>query len=153
MSSTTSDNVVVLNKTSAVRSCPQGSLQPAEFARFVVLSTPLRGLELVLKPKRGQLRWYFGSGKGADFTVTDGTLHPSHLIIERIGDEWLVSCHKDCWGFFVNDEPVETAVIDSGDRLRVGRHELVFVAGQVTNELSDEDSHSSWWSRWFHRAS
>lgn len=99
------------------------------------------------------MRWFFGSGRGADFTVTDGSLHPSHLIIERTGDEWLVSCHKDCWGFFVNDEPVEMAVIDNGDRLRVGRYELVFVAGQVTEDLSEESVHSSWWLRWFHRAS
>lgn len=146
-------NLLVLNQSSVVRSCPQQSLQPAEFARFIVLSTPLRGLELVLKPRRGQTRWYLGSDSGADFTISDATLHPSHLIIEQSGEEWILSCHRDCWGFFVNDEPLETAVIEHGDRLRIGRHELVFVGAKGLPELDDEAAHSSWWSRLFHRAS
>lgn len=152
MATSGSGNVLVLNNSSVVRSCPQASLQPAEFARFIVLSTPLRGMELVLKPRRGSLRWSIGSGSGADFTITDATLHPSHLVIERSAGEWIVSCHRECWGFYVNDEPLETAVLDNGDRLRLGRHELVFVAGQAVDELSEE-RHQPWWTRWFHRAS
>ncbi|HVL02001.1 MAG TPA: FHA domain-containing protein [Dongiaceae bacterium] len=145
-------NVLVLNQSSVVRSCPKDSLQPGEFARFIVLSTPLRGLELVLKPKRDQIRWYLGSDKGADFTISDGTLHPCHLKIENYGEEWLLTSHRDCWGFFVNDEPLETAVIEHGDRLRIGRHELVFVGARDLEEDLDVVP-SSWWSRLFHRAS
>ncbi len=153
MASSGSGNLLVLNSNSIVRSCPSASLQPAEFARFIVLSTPLRGMELVLKPKRGHLRWSIGSGASADFTITDATLHPTHLVVERAGDEWIVVCHRDCWGFYVNDEPLETAVLDSGDRLRIGRHELIFVGGQVGEELGEDSQPASWWSRWFHRAS
>ena len=116
---------------------------------FHDLSTPLRGMELVLRPRcRGWRRWVLGTGKGVDFRITDSTLHDTHLIFERQGEDWLVSCPPDCWGFFVNDEPVETAVVEHGDRLRVGRHELVFVGGELGVREQDERAvQPRWWRR------
>ena len=142
-------NILLLRKNAPLRTIPNQSLEPAEFPRLVVLSTPLRGMELVLRPYcRGWRRWVLGSGKGVDFRITDSTLHDTHLIIERQGEDWLVSCPPDCWGFFVNDEPLETAVVEHGDRLRVGRHELVFVGGELGVTEQDEKAvQPRWWRR------
>lgn len=150
-------NILVLENSAITRNCPSSALQPSEFARFLILSAPLRGKELVLKPLRGRSRWILGAGKGADFSLADPTLQANHLFIERLGVEWLVTSHKDCWGFYVNNEPVETAVIEHGDRLRVGRHEMVFVDARPSVELDEEEievkEHSRGWLRWFNRAS
>ena len=95
-------NILLLRKNAPLRTIPNQSLEPAEFPRLVVLSTPLRGMELVLRPYcRGWRRWVLGSGKGVDFRITDSTLHDTHLIIERQGEDWrsmirCVSCRFLC---------------------------------------------------------
>ena len=146
-------NVLVLDSNALQRSCPQQALQPTEFPRFLVLSTPLRGMELKLKSHKSKATWILGSGFGADFTIADSTLHASHLYIEFVSGDWFVTCHPDCWGFHVNGEPVETAVVEHGDRLRVGRHELIFVGAQPVSALEESRDQGRGWLRWFKRAS
>lgn len=122
--------VLMLDERQLRRECPSRALQAVGLPRLVVLSAPLRGKELVLEPRQSQAIWTLGSGAGADFVILDATLRAIHLFVERIGDDWLLSSHPDCWGFHVNDEPVETAVVEHGDRILVGRLEMVFVGGQ-----------------------
>ncbi len=145
-------NILVLESNALQRSCPSNALQPDEYARFLILSAPLRGKELVLKPGRGRTKWILGSGHGADFVLVDPTLQATHLYIENLSGEWLVTSHPDCWGFHVNNEPVETAVIEHGDRLRVGRFEMIFV-GSKPMAVLDDGKEGSRWRRWFRRAS
>lgn len=102
---------------------------PCDFARFIILSPPLRGLEMVLKPHRNQRNWTLGSSSGVDFYIRDPSLLDRHLSVERLDDVWMISTNPDCEGCIVNGEPVETAVVEDGDRLLVGRFELVFLEG------------------------
>jgi hypothetical protein len=115
------------------RSFPRLLNQPGEFARFVILSPPLRGLEMVLKPQPRQRHWTLGSATGVDFYIRDPSLLGVHLMIERVDDVWMMTSHEDCWGFRVNNEPVETAVVEHGDRVSVGRFDLVFLDGLNLN--------------------
>lgn len=147
-------NILVLDNSALPRNCPSNALQLHEHARFLILSAPLRGKELVLKPLRGRSKWIIGAGHGADFILADPTLQATHLYIEKTGGEWLITSDPNCWGFYVNNEPVETAVIEHGDRLRVGRYEMVFVGAKPLEELDDEFKEPSRrWLRWFRRAS
>lgn len=139
--------VLVLDKRQLRRECPPGTLRPLALPRLVVLSAPLRGKELILEPRRGQSIWTLGSGVGADFVIADMTLRATHLFVEHAGQDWLLSSHPDCWGFHVNDEPVETAVVEHGDRICVGRLEMVFVGGQQGAEgvpVAGSDTRK-WW--------
>jgi hypothetical protein len=54
----------------------------------------------------------------------------------------------------VNEEPVETAVVEHGDRIIVGRLEMVFVGGQESAEVEPAVSAGTrkWWRR-FRRVS
>lgn len=157
MTSRTTDkdtsSILVLEKDTTARNCPSESLQPSEFARFLILSTPLRGKELVLKPRHGRAHWILGVGKGADFVLADPTLLAHHLSIENLDGEWLVTAHPDCWGFYVNNEPVETAVVEHGDRLRVGRHEMIFIGARPEVVLDEVEAEvpepGRRWLRWF----
>ncbi|MEZ5507154.1 MAG: FHA domain-containing protein [Gammaproteobacteria bacterium] len=146
--------VLVLDEGQLRRECPSRALQPLGLPRLVVLSAPLRGKELVLEPRQSQAIWTLGSGAGADFVILDATLRAIHLFVERVGDDWLLSSHPDCWGFHVNDEPVETAVVEHGDRVVVGRLEMVFVGGQESAEVEPAVSADTrkWWRR-FRRVS
>lgn len=146
-------NVLMLDNDALPRECPANALQPKEFARFLILSAPLRGKELILTTPRSHGRWVLGSSRDADFVLADPGLLPAHLYIEVLGGEWLVTCHQDCWGFHVNQEPVETVVIEHGDRLKVGRFELLFVGGKPVPELEDSKENPRSWLRWFRRAS
>lgn len=157
MTSRTTDrdtsNILVLENNALTRNCPS-SLQPCEFARFLILSAPLRGKELVLRPLRGRSTWVLGAGRRADFVLADPTLQANHLSIENLDGEWLVTAHPDCWGFYVNGEPVETAVVEHGDRLRVGRHEMVFIGARPIAvldgmEAGKEAEPPRRWLRWF----
>ena len=152
-SSREASNVLILDSNIVHRKCPRTTLIPTGQARLVVLSAPLRGLELELLPDRRRKHWTLGSSSRADFVIADSTLHATHLSIESCGGEWLVSSHPDCWGFYVNDEPVETAVVEHGDRLRVGRHELIFVGSKPVARAVDVKQDGRSWLRWFRRAS
>lgn len=147
-------NVLLLDERQLRRECPSRVLQPLGLPRLVVLSAPLRGKELVLEPRRSQAIWTLGSGAGSDFVIVDATLRAIHLYVERVGDDWLLSSHPDCWGFHVNDEPVETAVVEHGDRIVVGRLEMIFVGGQKGDELVPPPAGDTrkWWRR-FRRVS
>lgn len=142
-------NVLVLANKSVTRGCPQQALKPMLFARLVVLSAPLRGLEMVFEPRGDKSVWILGSGYGADIVIPDATLHATHLFVERSGQEWLLTSHPDCWGFYVNDEPVETAVVEHGDRICLGRIELVFVGAEVAPAQAGDLTQSRKWWRWF----
>lgn len=103
------------------------SAKPCEFARLIMLSPPLRGLEMVMTPNHGQTSWTLGSSSGVDFYVRDPSLAGHHLTIEQMDDLWMITTSPGSEGCIVNGEPVETAVIEDGDRLLVGRFELVFL--------------------------
>lgn len=108
------------------------SRQPCPYARFIILSAPLRGLEMVLKPHKDQNHWSLGSATGVDFYIRDPGLLAYHLCIEHSEDQWMITTHPDSEGCIVNGEPMEMAVIEDGDRLIVGRFELVFLEGACT---------------------
>lgn len=116
------------------RNLPALDEKNSEFDRFVILSPPLRGLEMTLQPRLGKQQWTLGSSSGVDFYVRDPSLLDVHLIIEQADCNWMIHCHRKCWGMLVNLEPVQMAVIEDGDRIIVGRFELVFVEASVVSE-------------------
>ena len=118
--------------TPVTRNLPSLSEKHSAFDRFVILSPPLRGLEMTLqdqhpiqKPIKKQ--WSLGSSSGVDFYIRDQSLLDIHLLIERFDEGLMLTCNPRCWGFLVNLEPMQTAIIEHGDRVIVGRFELVFV--------------------------
>ncbi len=144
-------NDLILENTTLQRSCPQKARSPSEFARLMVLSTPLRGLVLEFDTRQEKTAWILGSGAEADFVVSDSSVHGKHLYFEKSDDDWMVTSHPDCWGFLVNNEPVETAVIEDGDRLRVGRHEMIFVESKSMVQQMECKASDNGWRRWFKR--
>ena len=109
------------------------SSKSCEFARLIMLSAPFRGLEMVLRPHHGQRNWTLGSTSGVDFYLRDPSLLDCHLNIEHFDELWMITTHPDSGGCLVNGEPVETAVVENGDRIQIGKFDFVFLEGAAPN--------------------
>lgn len=67
-----------------------------------------------------------GSATGVDFYIRDPSLQGNHINITFDDGLWMISAHPGCHSCIVNGEPMETAVIEDGDRLLVGRFDMIF---------------------------
>ena len=47
-------------------------------------------------------------------------------LIQKLDDVWMIHTHPSSRNCRVNGEPVTTAVVEQGDRLQVGRFEMLF---------------------------
>lgn len=103
------------------------SATPCEHARLIMISSPFRGLELVMRPQHGQRNWTLGSTSGVDFYLRDPSLLDCHLNIEHLEDLWMITTHPESGGCIVNGEPVETAVVENGDRIEIEDFQFVFL--------------------------
>lgn len=123
----------VRHSTPVTRNMPALREQHCEHDRFVILSPPLRGLEMTLQTQHGQKQWTLGSSRTADFSIHDPSLLDTHLLIERLEEGVMLTCNPNGWGVLVNLEPLQMALVEDGDRIIVGRFEMVFVAASVAS--------------------
>ena len=71
-----------------------------------------------------------GRATGADFSVDGALVSRVHCrLVARPDGELEVSDLESTNGTFVNGKRVQTAVLQSGDRLQIGRVELVALRG------------------------
>ena len=70
-------------------------------------------------------RTTLGRGSDADYRFDDNSLSRLHATIYRDGDRVWVVDENSTNGTFVNGKKIDRATLVTGDRLRVGRVELI----------------------------
>ena len=67
-----------------------------------------------------------GRSGRCDITINDPAISGQHCRLVPREQKWFLVDLKSTNGTFLNDQRVEVQVIQPGDRLRIGNHELVF---------------------------
>lgn len=93
--------------------------------RLVVLSAPIRGKSFLL---RADVRndWLLGRGEQCDFVISDKTVSSSHARMRRLDGEWVLEACEGKNPIIVNNRTVEFSPLHPGDKVRIGRMEMVF---------------------------
>lgn len=80
-----------------------------------------------------------GRGTNADFIVGDALISRIHCRFTASELQLQVEDLKSTNGTFVNDKRIEVALLEDGDRLRVGQVELVVSRGEPEQDGESGD--------------
>jgi pSer/pThr/pTyr-binding forkhead associated (FHA) protein len=92
-------------------------------ATLVVLEGAVPGAEHALREPRTVL----GRGPAAGVTLADDEVSQQHAAVEFTGEGFRVVDLGSTNGTRLNGEPVQSAELDHGDRLQLGRHVVQLV--------------------------
>ena len=98
---------------------------PVECGLFVVESGPKAGSRYGLEAPVTTI----GRDGAADILLDDVTVSRRHVEVERVGDRYVVRDVGSLNGTYVNRLRIESAELDDGDELQIGRFKLVFFHG------------------------
>lgn len=107
---------------------------PADTALLVVKRGPNAGSRFLLD----QQVTTAGRHPNSDIFLDDVTVSRRHVEFHRTGDTFSVSDVGSLNGTYLNREPIETAVLASGDEVQIGKFRLVFLTGHRTSGSSDQ---------------
>jgi len=98
---------------------------PVECGLFVVESGPKAGSRYGLEAPITTI----GRDGAADILLDDVTVSRRHVEVERVGNRYVVRDVGSLNGTYVNRGRIESAELDDGDELQIGRFKLVFFHG------------------------
>lgn len=99
---------------------------PGSGPRLVVMSAPLRGKVFPLSDQKLATTWRIGRGESCEMRVNDVTVSHDHARIVRSSAGWQIAVTSARNALVVNGEVQTTHSLQNGDRLLLGRMELVF---------------------------
>ena len=100
-------------------------LFPTECGLFVVESGPKAGSRYGLEAPLTSV----GRHGEADILLDDVTVSRRHVEVERIADRYLARDVGSLNGTWLNGERIDSAELNDGDELQIGRFKLVFFHG------------------------
>ena len=72
-------------------------------------------------------RAIIGRSPRCEVFLNDMTVSRSHAILERVGDGWSLQDNGSFNGVWINNEPIDHAMLHSGDVIQIGCFVLKFV--------------------------
>ena len=81
-----------------------------------------------------------GRDMNCTIVLADDFASRTHATIRRKGEEWVVFDEQSKNGTWLNNHPVDTACLHSGDILRVGNSYLVYMEASLAGLESMDDS-------------
>ena len=91
---------------------------------FVVRQGPKRGSRIALDSDEVSI----GRHPESDIFLDDVTVSRRHAVVSRVGAGFHVSDAGSLNGTYVNQARVETAALNDGDEVQVGKFKLVYLA-------------------------
>jgi len=76
-------------------------------------------------PQEG--RTTIGRSPECGIFLDDVTVSRRHAALEQRGERWVIEDQGSLNGTFVNRERVDTAVLDDGDEIQIGKYRLTFL--------------------------
>ena len=107
--------------------------------RLVACSSIIRGKVFSLELATC-LPVVFGANAACEYVISGSTMTEFHALIEEIEGSWMLSVIDPEAQVWVNNEPVQIAVLEHGDQVQFGRHLLVFLQDQAKDTSLDMDS-------------
>ncbi|MCG8314037.1 MAG: FHA domain-containing protein [Pseudomonadales bacterium] len=102
--------------------------------RLVACSSIIRGKVFSLEMATC-LPVVFGANAACEYVISGSTMTEFHALIEEIDGAWMLSVIDPEAQVWVNNEPVQVAVLDHGDQVQFGRHLLVFLQDEAKDSL------------------
>jgi len=104
-------------------------------ARLAAISGKLKGAIITIKDDS----FVIGREVAANLCIADASVSRRHSLIEKQGDNIVISDLESLNGTFVNDVPVRTRVLEHGDRVRIGESQFLYLvndAAAITSKSS-----------------
>lgn len=103
-------------------------------ARLAAISGKLKGAIITIKDDS----FVIGREVAANLCIADASVSRRHSLIEKQGENLVISDLESLNGTFVNDVPVRTRVLEHGDRVRIGESQFLYLEheGATTSKSS-----------------
>ncbi len=99
---------------------------PGSGPRLVVMTAPLRGKVLGLAEQKLGTTWRLGRGETCELRISEGTVSHDHARVVRSADGWQIAVTSARNAMVVNGDVETSHALRNGDRLLLGRMEIVF---------------------------
>jgi Nif-specific regulatory protein len=96
-------------------------------ARLAAISGKLKGAIIAIKDDS----FVIGREVAANLCIADASVSRRHSLIEKQGENIVISDLESLNGTFVNDVPVRTRVLEHGDRVRIGESQFLYLAHEA----------------------
>lgn len=73
-----------------------------------------------------QAQFTIGRASSNDLILQDAKVSRQHAVLRHAGGRWRLEDANSAGGVFVNQQPVRSAVLSHGDRIRIGSSEFIF---------------------------
>ncbi|CBL46800.1 Hypothetical protein HDN1F_32170 [gamma proteobacterium HdN1] len=103
---------------------------PGSGPRLIVLSAPLRGKVFNLSNQKLATTWRIGRSDFCELNVNDVTVSHDHARVVRSATGWQIVATHARNGLIINGKPEHSHTLEHGDRLLVGRIEIVFASDE-----------------------
>src|SRR5678816_1818289 len=104
-------------------------------ARLAAISGKLKGAIITIKDDS----FVIGREVAANLCIADASVSRRHSLIEKQGEDLVISDLESLNGTFVNDVPIRSRVLEHGDRVRIGDSQFVFLThdGEAASKSSE----------------
>lgn len=99
---------------------------PGSGPRLVVMNAPLRGKVFPLTSQKLATTWRIGRGESCELRIDEGTVSHDHARLVRSAEGWHIAVSSARNAIVVNGEVETSHALLNGDRLLLGRMEIVF---------------------------
>lgn len=99
---------------------------PGSGPRLVVMTAPLRGKVLPLAEQKLGTTWRVGRGETCELRINEGTVSHDHARVVRSAEGWQIAVTSARNAMVVNGDVETSHALRNGDRLLLGRMEIVF---------------------------
>lgn len=91
-----------------------------------------RGGELIARVALGQDSYVIGRGAGCSIRIRSRYLSRHHALLSFEGGRWFVTDLRSTNGVSVNGRKVRASLLNDGDMIEIGKHQLVFTLSAET---------------------
>lgn len=118
--------IEIAHKADRVRLPAHGPRVPGSGPRLVVMTAPLRGKVLALTEQKLGTTWRLGRGESCELRINEATVSHDHARVVRSAEGWHIAVTSARNAMVVNGEIETSQALRNGDRLLLGRIEIVF---------------------------
>jgi len=85
-----------------------------------------KGRNTLFPLRAGKSAWVIGRSGKSDVPISEATISSTHALITHDSGRWFVEDRNSTNGTRLNGKPIEKADLNDGDRLNLGKVELLF---------------------------
>ncbi|MCG8317589.1 MAG: FHA domain-containing protein [Pseudomonadales bacterium] len=117
----------------------QKDVKSGSGARILIMTAPLRGKHYALEDAPMGTEWLIGRDDEADIQLNDKTISARHAKLGKVPNGYLLTAVEAKNGMIINGQSETRYFLSHGDRVQLGRIEIMFKNDRAVPQPVEED--------------